>query len=271
MESTISTIRIGGRTRCKVGALKPVDYHENLDIPCMHFVPEQEYEIVSVYFPSDKKKYETFKKVFEHSTKANTNAHVRLIEVPREVNGVRRLWWANNLQKARMWAEIAQTIEVPTVFMDVDVLVRDDLLQGFQRDITITRRPLTNSWFNSGAVWVMPSVAVKAFFLKWYEEVKFLIKNETFLREASKYHVGLHQTSFIRLLERGELNGISIGVLDGNIWNATRNNWTKCTDETKVIHVTARLWDEIVRKRPRRFAEAAGVYKSYACEIGAMK
>ena len=270
MESTISTIRIGGRTRRKVGALKPVDYHTDLDIPCMHFVPEQEYEIVSVYFPSEKKKYETFKQVFVHSANANTNAYVRLVEVSREVNGVCRLWWANNLQKARMWAEIAQTIEVPTVFMDVDVLVRDDLLQGFQRGITITRRPLTNSWFNSGAVWVMPTPEVKAFFLKWYEEVKFLIKNETILREASRYHVGLHQTSFIRLLERGEITP-SVGVLDGNVWNATRNNWNHCTDETKVIHVTARLWDEIARKRPRRFVEAAQMYKSYACGIGAMK
>lgn len=208
--------------------------------------------------------YQALVKAFRKSVRKNTNA-VLYIEKSDEsrINRKLRDWFANNELKARMWAEYAQRMTRPTVFMDCDIIVLDDLVNGFQSSgITITRRP-DKSWFNSGAIWAMPTPEVKAMFARWHEEVEYLYKNESELKRSSRHHVGLHQTSFIRLLERDQI-GCEVKVIDGNVWNSTRSCWSNFGPHTKVLHATKVLRQQVfLEAEPQRFIEAANCIKEW--------
>jgi hypothetical protein len=247
-------------------------FHE-LDVTEMRDNTGMKYGINAVYFENTEAKddyhdaaiYAKHLTAFKKSVRANTDAILRIETCDNsDLDHTLRDWYACNELKARKWAELAQKMRRPTVFMDIDIVVLGDLVNGFQSDgITITRRD-DKSWFNSGAVWAMPTKAVKEFFAQWYEQVKEFYGNPDRLKRVSRLHVGLHQTSFISLLSNGLID-IDVKVLDGVEWNNTRCQWDDFSDKTRVLHATKVLRKEaFINEQPTRFIAAANELKRWS-------
>jgi hypothetical protein len=252
----------------------------DLDVPPGEMKSNEglEYGIVSVYFPGNPAsvRYHTSSdafdkcyKIFRKSVRANTKAILHIIrpeisELKTDMGGVKGVWFSNNELKARKWTEAAQKIKRPTVFMDIDTAVLQDLADGFQGEMTITRRGHTMSWFNSGVVFVQPTQAVKDFFLAWYDRVLWFYKHPDVLYSMKKtVHTGIHQLSFITLLKEGKVP-LDVKVIDANVWNASRSCWQNFSSETKVIHATAEMRREAFEKpEPTKNHAAVNAYKKW--------
>jgi hypothetical protein len=233
-----------------------------------------EFDIFACYFDGNKAAkgnhnsadvYAKCLDAFRRSAGQNSGAaNIRIVERdPNEIdNSNGNAWWASNLLKSDTWASMAADMVRPTVFMDVDIIILGNLANGFQRDITITRRA-SNSWFNSGAVWAMPTPEVKDVFTRWHETAVHLYQHPAELRAASRMHVGLHQTSFIKMLIAGDI-WPSVGVLPGDHWNATRACWSNVGTATRVIHATKKLRLEIFADRdPVQWSRAVKEYRKW--------
>ncbi len=247
----------------------------NLDIPAAEIINRNglQYDIFACHFDNDGRGrgdhnspecYARCLAAFEKSVAMNAPKARLRIERRKtsDLDSRLKAWWANNLLKAKTWTDMAQEIERPTVFMDIDTVVLGELANGFQREVTITRRD-SDSWFNSGVVFVEPTNAVKKLFRDWLDKAVYFYNDQHELRRASGIHVGLHQTSFIHLLMEGKIKA-EVGVLDGHIWNATRACWKRVTKDTRVIHATSKLRQQIfIDKEPSKWHDAVKRYREF--------
>ena len=202
------------------------------------------YNIIAVNFKGSAPEYETLTMGFSRSVKKNANADLYLLTpwVPPKVKGCRFSYTVTNA-KLNVWNEFAQLISRPTILMDVDLIVRQDLGHVFDldHDAVFTTNGTKNTWINSGVVFLKPTARAKDLMQRWTDADNELYQTKIMNgmpKGVRKGHrdtgvLGMNQTSFA-VIEK-ELDYGTIPCSKYNCWNDTWREWNP--KQTAVVHV----------------------------------
>jgi len=207
------------------------------------------YKIACVHF--DKEWFwEVMRKGFVKSVKQNTTAELdfRLIPPPKQT----KLNWklSSNNEKLKIWRDIVHESDKPVVLMDSDIIVLDDINDGFQGDITLTSRP--GRWVNAGVVFCRPTQTARDFMDAWVKEDQRLSSGNVaggrptnLLRAQRKTKVlGMNQTALRVIYDDWKDH---IAWVKGEIYNSCQPSLWEKRDNARVIHVKDELQHDLLR------------------------
>ena len=145
------------------------------------------YKIAAVHY-SRNERWDRLKRGFINSVQKNTTAELdfREPEFPKEEK--QEYKYTSNNFKLKIWRDIIYETDKPTVLMDTDIIVLDDINDGFKADLTLTKP--YGKWINAGVVFVIPNERTRAFFDMWVAKDDELYNSTT---KASRVPISLHK------------------------------------------------------------------------------
>jgi len=206
---------------------------------------------------------------FKKSVIANSNAELNIKNVLRGKDyTVYRTRRDNNL-KLQYWVDFIRKATMPTVLMDTDTLVLQDIGGAFDMDFDVAITVLENdpiSWFNGGVVFVKPSKKVADFFDLWLQTDNQLMANPGARQMYARGRKisGQNQVSFTYLYDDVK---IKIIELPCHVWNCCNSAWDNFSENTKVLHIKEGLRKIVFRQKYRpeypKLNEIAGIVRPY--------
>lgn len=235
--------------------------------------------ITAVFNYPGQDKYERCLRALTSSIKTNApNAdfHVIRLEAPDPIGGIFQ-GFINNHVKLEAYAECE--IDVPTVFIDADMVVLRDPFQLFDDtfDVAIGRRPVKQqSIFNGGVVLFQPNDIAREFMKQWAEIDGKMLLDKKFHQQYHCRYRGMNQSSFGYMYEEKPVPA-RIKEYPTAIINACEQDWQNVeTLKPYIIHVRKKLLDAVQQPIPisnisRRMRDAARIWRHYAGEAEPQK
>ena len=208
-----------------------------------------DYKIACVHF--DKEWFwSVLRKGFVKSVEKNTCAELdfRLIPPPEQT----KINWklSSNNEKLKIWRDIVHETDKPVVLMDSDIIVLDDVGDGFHADVTLTNRP--GKWVNAGVVFCKPTQTARDFMDAWVEKDQELASGNVaagrptnLIRAQRKTKVlGMNQTALRVIYDEWKQH---IAWVSGEIYNSCQPSLWNKTENARVIHVKDSLQQDLLR------------------------
>lgn len=165
----------------------------------------------------------------------------------------------NNLSKLCAWNAVLQHSICPTVFLDADTYVRQDLAPIWQYDFDVayTVRPGHRPVIG-GVLFVRPTERTRFFFLRWIARAASLLMRPGEIGNEMHMWGGLNQ-SCLNALTRGTVADVNILAVPAAIWNSCDETWHRFGPETRIVHLKGELRQEIMSGGPDRRQPASAL------------
>lgn len=218
--------------------------------------------------------YARLLKVFEYSAKKNmpdVSFQVLPVKPIRAIGIDQHL--ANNRAKMEAWSQIE--ITEPTILMDCDMIVLNNMIEAFNfdYDIGLTYRTCGNPPRNGGVVFLQPTDRANKFLKTWNKIDKWLYRNRVQHQIYRKKYTGMNQASLGYLLENNLIDGLVEWRFSCWEWNACNEDWPYIAGYTKAVHVKGggQLRGAIKNNVPYEYVpegyrEVLRLWRAYECE-----
>ena len=134
--------------------------------------------------------------------------------------------------------------------LDCDMMVLKDLspVEHYNFDFAFTPRPQgSHRLINSGAVFVRVSDKTRDWYIRWYENVEKLFRDDKLFVKWSKLFGGVNQSSLGMLLT--EPHDLQLEELTCLEWNLIYDHWKKFNPMvTRIVHIQGVLKEACVGK-----------------------
>ena len=218
--------------------------------------PKIDYTIRSyIYHPSGivDANWEKLKAGFIASANANTSAKIVIKERVMRMGNRLGTKFAINHMKLLDWNNDSKVMTTPSVFMDTDMIILQDLAEIFENndfDIAITVKK-DRSWLNGGVVFANPTENARKIFELWANKDTELSQgyHRNSFRKATraKTHLrGINQPSFALIYEEAKKIGKIIEV-PCEIYNLCTPVWKSFSERTKVVHIKDSLRTNVLK------------------------